>query len=402
MKLVFVSNFLNHHQIPLCENLRTLCKDFAFVATSDDPNAGYQTASEADYLVKWYMEGERETAERLILDADAVIFGACPTSLIAMRMEKDRLSFFYSERFFKKGVWRRFIPQTRKALHERIVRYKNKNMYVLCASAYLPYDLSLLGFPAEKCFQWGYFPDCVAPAAALGEKAPNSILWAGRFLSWKHPEIAVEVAKRLRADGISFTLDLAGEGEGLDAVQRTAQENGLSDCVRFLGSMPHDALLTEMQRHAVFLMTSDFYEGWGAVLNEAMGSACAVVASHAAGSTPYLVGNNENGLVFRSGDADDAYRCAKTLLVSPDRAKDYQQKAYAFMRDQFNASVAAERLCAFIEICLEGPQRFDSGPLAGEHAVPSPFDQNGIPQPFERGILSRAPVLPNSWFRTQR
>ena len=142
--------------------------------------------------------------------------------------------------------------------------------------------------------------------------------------------------------------------------------------------MPHDALLTEMQRHAVFLMTSDFYEGWGAVLNEAMGSACAVVASHAAGSTPYLVGNNENGLVFRSGDADDAYRCAKTLLVSPDRAKDYQQKAYAFMRDQFNASVAAERLCAFTESCL-----------------------NGAPQPFECGILSRAPVFSNNWYHTQ-
>lgn len=378
MKLVFVSNFLNHHQIPLCEQFIKLCDDFAFVATAADKNAGYQTASEAPYLVKWYDEKMREKAEQLILEADAVVFGTCPESLIAMRMKNNRLSFLYSERFFKKGVWRRFIPTTRKALYKRVVQYKNKNFYVLCASAFLPYDLSLLGFPTEKCFEWGYFPDCLAPEAVLNTKEPNTVLWAGRMLPWKHPETAIEVAKLLNAAGVAFSMDFIGDGVCLDDLRRAADENGLADRVHFLGSLPHDALLDEMRRHAVFLSTSDFYEGWGAVLNEAMGSACAVVASHAAGSTPYLVGHDANGLVFPSGDAKAAYRCVKTLLQQPDRAEAYGQKAYAFMRDAFNAEVAAKHLTAFIESCL-----------------------SGTPKPFESGILSCAPVFRNNWYRVQ-
>ncbi len=48
-----------------------------------------------------------------------------------------------------------------------------------------------------------------------------------------------------------------------------------------LGAMSPDKVRAYMERADVFLFTSDFNEGWGAVLNESMNSGCAVVASHA-------------------------------------------------------------------------------------------------------------------------
>lgn len=42
-----------------------------------------------------------------------------------------------------------------------------------------------------------------------------------------------------------------------------------------------------MEKADIYLFTSDFNEGWGAVLNESMNSGCAVVASHAIGSVPF-------------------------------------------------------------------------------------------------------------------
>ena len=49
-----------------------------------------------------------------------------------------------------------------------------------------------------------------------------------------------------------------------------------------------------MEKSEIFLFTSDKGEGWGAVLNESMNSACAVVASHAIGSVPFLLKDGEN------------------------------------------------------------------------------------------------------------
>ena len=42
-------------------------------------------------------------------------------------------------------------------------------------------------------------------------------------------------------------------------------------------------------------------EGWGAVVNEAMNSGCAVVADHMIGAAPWLIRQGENG---RTGSAE--------------------------------------------------------------------------------------------------
>ena len=60
-----------------------------------------------------------------------------------------------------------------------------------------------------------------------------------------------------------------------------------------------------MEKSSIYLFTSNFDEGWGAVLNESMNSACAVISSHAAGATPFLISHNINGLLYTSGDVDE-------------------------------------------------------------------------------------------------
>ena len=90
-------------------------------------------------------------------------------------------------------------------------------------------------------------------------------------------------------------------------------DEGLSNNVKILGSMSPEKVREYMEQSEIFLFTSDREEGWGAVLNEAMNSACAVVASDAAGSTNFLVVDGENGFLYKSGDIDDLYYKVKLL-----------------------------------------------------------------------------------------
>ena len=53
-----------------------------------------------------------------------------------------------------------------------------------------------------------------------------------------------------------------------------------------------------MERADIYLATSDRQEGWGAVINEAMNSGCAVVADHMMGAVPYLISHEENGMIY--------------------------------------------------------------------------------------------------------
>lgn len=374
MTVVLVSNFLNHHQIPFCEEMQKNCEKFYFIATENGTSQGYQTTCEKPYVIDYQKEKDR--TEKIVAEADAVVFGSCPNSLIKLRMNENKLSFLYSERFFKKGTWRRFIPRTRRSIMERIVNYKDKNIFVLCASAFLSYDLSLFGFSTEKCFKWGYFPDCQLDALKEEKKA-NSIIWSARMLDWKHPEIPVLVAEKLKKDGYDFTISIVGDGEELAKTKKLAQEKNVLDSVNFLGSLPHEELLLQMRKHQIFLMTSDFYEGWGAVLNEAMSSRCVPVASHAIGSVPFLIKDGESGLVFKSCEADDAYLKIKQLFNNNDLLDEMSTQAYNSMKNEFNYEVAAKRLSEFLDCLL----------------------YNGEIKNYESGPLSSARIITNNWYR---
>lgn len=345
MKLVFVSNFLNHHQIPICEELQKLVTQFWFIATEKGQSQGYQKSTDAEYVIDY--EEEKELAERFIVEADAVIFGACPNRLVDLRMKEDKLSFIYSERFLKKGEWRRFIPRTRNHIIDRVVKHKDKQLYVLCASGFLPKDLEYFGFPKEKCYKWGYFP--FVPCEKSKERKENTILWVGRLIPLKHPEIPILVAEKLSKKGYSFTLNIVGEGPEKEKLFRLIKSKNLESCVKLLGSKDHDELMEIMSEHEIFMFTSNRLEGWGAVLNEAMGNGCATVSSDAIGSVPFLIKNGENGLTFKSTNVRDAYKKVQMLLENKDVTKRMGKKAQKDIETLWNYKTAAQRLICLME-----------------------------------------------------
>ena len=239
--------------------------------------------------------------------------------------------------------WRRWNPP-------------GKPVYLLCASAYAAGDYAKMGLFRGKAYKWGYFPQTLSydRESLLSQKEPGSILWAGRFLDWKHPDDAIRLAARLRDAGHAFTLRMAGSGPLEPKLHQLIAQNGLDAQVRLLGSLSPEQVRREMERSAIFLFTSDRYEGWGAVLNEAMNSGCAVVASDAAGSTPYLVNDGVNGCVYPSGNGDELYGNAARLLAHPSERERMGKNAYETITDTWNAQAAAGRLCELIWAILAG------------------------------------------------
>ncbi len=372
MKIVFVSNFLNHHQIPFCEEIKTLCDEFYFVATKNGGVGGYQVSQQREYVIDYATN--KEQAKQEILSADAVIFGACSDDLVLKRMQENKLSFVYSERIFKKGIWRRFIPKNKNHVLNRYINHKDKNLYVLAASCFLPYDLSLFKFNQDKIFKWGYFPDC---AAGEAEKTENSILYAGRLIKLKHIETVIKTAKELKKDGYSFKVSIVGEGPQEDALKTMAEKYNLQDNVEFLGSKDHKELMQIMAQHSILMFTSDFNEGWGAVMNEAMANGCTTIVSSAVGSSGFLIEHNQNGKVYKYGNYKNAYKAVKELLDDPALTKKMGKNAKNYIETSYNYKVAAER---FISAVKE-------------------FYGSGAITPQKSGVLSKVKILKNNWFK---
>ncbi len=308
MTIVFVSNYYNHHQQPLSEMLYKLTDgNYYFIATSsideERLSLGWKNSWEPFVLCEYLNDNMHQKCQELIDSADVVIYGSAPEELFKRRLSEGKLTFKYSERVYK-------APCKWYTLPARTVKYywkwgRFKNLYLLCASAYAAEDYAKTRSFIGKCYKWGYFPpvyqyDLPELFAKKNMKSKISLLWVGRFIDWKHPEIPIHIADDLKNCGLNFEINMIGSGELSGQIECLVEEHGLQECVYILGSMSPEEVRIYMEAADIFLMTSDRKEGWGAVLNEAMNSGCAVIANKLIGSVPYLIEHEKNGFIYDS------------------------------------------------------------------------------------------------------
>lgn len=389
LKIAFFSNFLNHHQLPLCKGLMGVDGvEFTFVATepieAERAGMGYADMNAEPFVLRDYDEGGKARAMALAVEADVMIFGAAPIEYLTARMQENKLTFYFSERVLKLGDWRRFIPSTRKKLNAQFLNHKDKRLYVLGASAYMARDMRLLGFPVERCLRWGYFPEITERNVdgLIADRARRDvveILYAGRLIELKRVIDAVRALHLVKKGGVdNFHLTVIGEGESKAELVRYVEKNGLSKNVSFLPFMPANEVRRVMDGADVYFFGSDFREGWGAVVNEAMNSACAVVVSHAVGSAATLIESGKNGLIYECGNVKSLARCFNALIADRDLRQKLGREAYLSVTSGWTGEIAASRLVAFSRQILDGET------------------ENS---PYTDGVCSPAPVLQNGWIR---
>ena len=382
MKILFVSNYFNHHQKPVSDAIyQRVCHNYTFLETQEMERTrkilGWGEKNIPRYVCRvWDADNELHddiaVQRAVITQADVVITGSASERLIRNRIKSGKIVFRYAERPLKNGnSLLRYIPRWIKWHIQNPV---NKPVYMLCASAYTAEDYAKFGLFRNKTYKWGYFPETkhYDVESLWQKKGTTDILWCGRFLDWKHPDDALKVAKRLKEEGYCFRLSFVGTGEMESQLHRMVADSDLDDCVCFLGAKDPQKVRDNMEKAGIYLFTSDRKEGWGAVLNEAMNSGCAVVASRDAGATPYLVSDNENGLIYQSGNVEALYQKVKYLLDHSGEQKRLGLSAYHTIVDMWNAENAAARLINLAEYILAGeesPQIYTDGPCSSAEII---------------------------------
>ena len=161
MKIVFISNFLNHHQLPLCkafskkENI-----NFAFIATTPVPgerrSLGYADMNSLyDFVVRTYEDAAQNAlAYRLCEEADVVIIGSAPESYIKKRLQEKKLTVRYSERVYKRKP--PFYEMLPRAIKYYWKHGRHKNLYLLCSSAYTAVDYAKTRTYINKTYKGGW------------------------------------------------------------------------------------------------------------------------------------------------------------------------------------------------------------------------------------------------------
>lgn len=351
--ITFVSNFINHHQVHVADCLANAKGvDYKFIETMEAPawilTSGYPDYSARPYVIKAYRSEEVMSKARLLIDeSDVVIIGSAPDQWVEKRLLNNKVTFHYSERWFKTGYQSMLSPKAWRYWYKNHIRFRNNRSYMLCASAYTAPDVRKVFAYPNKCFKWGYFTkvenlDIEKIIEAQKSVSKLRILYISRFLSWKHPELPVMLARLLKDKDIDFELNMYGTGPELDRIEKLIKDLNVADCVNLCGNRSNDKILQIMRQHHIFLFTSDRNEGWGAVVSEAMSNGCAIVAGNKIGSVPFLIQHKENGMIFRNKDLRDLYNQVLYLIENPLKREQIVKNAYRTLSEIWSPQNAAK------------------------------------------------------------
>ena len=358
MKLCFLQNVISPHILPLAKCLadNVGSENFRYCSMEHITPQRRKLGWSEDVTLPWlrvydgHSSGDKEDFYEGagVYAAEYVVCGIRDWDVLKHRDARGRRSIYVSERWFKPpiGILRLLSPRFLRMAMEFVKVLTNSNvvqyfpvgihaaedMARLCGLLHgdikclfrapeLDFDHEPYGdirmkngkcgrmYCLDKMRMWGYFVEPSKTYALQVQEASKSnpceikVLWVGRLLNLKRVDTIVravgEHANLKRVDNSlpKITLDICGTGPEEKRLKKMAAEYG--DAIKFHPPVPIAEVRKLMQDHDVYVLASNAYEGWGAVVSEALEEGMKIIGTYEAGSSATILPDTN---LFHAGD----------------------------------------------------------------------------------------------------
>lgn len=143
---------------------------------------------------------------------------------------------------------------------------------------------------------------------------PVTILFCGQMIERKGVDLLLEAFSNIIDEKLEARLLLVGREAELTKMMENISP-AVAEFIEYAGFQSPEDLPEFFRRSDVFVLPSR-YDGWGVVVNQALGAGLPIVCSDAVGSAEDLVSNNENGFVFENGNVAELTNILIRLISS--------------------------------------------------------------------------------------
>ncbi len=363
-RLVFWQNMPSHHQ---AETIRRLATEHDFDVTwaVETPGLEAERASmgwpelapdEVNLVGAPSPEQIRKIIDQAIPETLHVFGGIFLNPMVrhAFKLAADaggRLAFLTEppmpEEFSPGNPLKRVLRKATPILHRTVHRRFGSQIEAIFAIGSMAGRFySEIGYPADKIFEWGYFPQVPAPLNRAPQSGPFRIFFAGGLNRRKGPDVLVESLAELRDP--SWELTLVGEGELQSHLQARIESEGWQDRVRIEPFRPWAEMLETLADSDLAVVPSR-HDGWGALTNEALASGVPAIVTDRCGSAD-LIGPGRGQVV----SANDPQSLGKAIAQQIERGKPSEADRTALI--EWSGCIQPESAASYFAGCLRGPK----------------------------------------------
>jgi glycosyltransferase involved in cell wall biosynthesis len=158
---------------------------------------------------------------------------------------------------------------------------------------------SACGYPADRIAPFIHVVDSTPVQHKPMERNHKEILYVGQLIVRKRVDLLLKAFSQLAVP--SARLRIIGQGAEAQSLHQLARQLGVAERVSFVPGLPNADIVSAMAAADVLVLPSRF-DGWGAVVNEALMVGTPVICSDRCGASD-VIEHGRNGYVFEAGNA---------------------------------------------------------------------------------------------------
>ncbi len=196
---------------------------------------------------------------------------------------------------------------------------------------------SRCGFPTTKIYPYIYVVE--KPTSVIYPPPTNKavrLIFVGQCIRRKGLDLLITAL--IEHQSKDWHLDIVGNGSESDNLMRLSKKQGLSEKITFNGALRND-VAREMIAQSDCLILPSRWDGWGAVVNEALMQGVPVICSDACGAAD-LLGNSERGEVFKAGSIPDLKRVLGSWICKGKKTQESTKSIKTWARSIEGVTVA--------------------------------------------------------------
>ncbi len=239
-------------------------------------------------------------------------------------MTKTKMVFVLSEPFnpfnSRKLILRNLYAEMIKLFK------KSSKFYFLCLGGeQVRKDYISFGFKRANFFQFGHFPQLkLSKKETFSKGAAIRFIYVGQLIPRKGVDILIAAIKYLQGKYINWEMDIIGDGilkdELLDHCQNEKR-------IQYIENIQEAEVIKAHFNWSHVLFLPSYFDGWGAVVNEALSSCCSLLLSENVYAGKSLLKDFENGFRFDPYNIGELYSAIDKYFDDPQLLNSHFKKS---------------------------------------------------------------------------
>ncbi len=212
-------------------------------------------------------------------------------------LNKNCQIFILSEPYRQVSSSKHFLQRLFRILVCKIIKQENIVFLAMGGTGVKEHYISI-GFTKSKFYNFGYFPDMQVLKTVEKNSTNQKIkfLFVGQLIPRKGIDILIRLIEYLdtkHTDNFHFTII----GDGILREKLVLNIKNKS-AVKYEGLIQNKEVLNSFYLNADVFFLPSYFDGWGAVVNEALAYSCSLLLSKYVYSSQALLLDSKNGFLF--------------------------------------------------------------------------------------------------------